>query len=647
MARRNNLFIFFTLVSFFVCNSSSQPQPAPPPPLNATCNGVYLSYSYTGGYPIPPTDPTNQPYRFESSVNVLNNGPDELKSWRVFVGFRNNELLVSATNAVLADGSSLPALVGNGTVLAGFPQTDLKSAIGTAGDLTQMEVRIQLVGTRFGNDNSDAPLPVNLTLVNDGYSCPDPTRRGNELELCCVTDLGAKTNISQEDNVQPRQDGDLIIMYDIISTSDSNYWAQVSISNHNPLGRLDNWKLSWDWMRGEFIYAMKGAIPYVSDVSDCIFGEQGEHYKDMDFSQVLSCDRSPTILDLPPTRANDTQIGMIPFCCKNGTILPPNMDPSKSVSAFQMQVYKMPPDLNRTQLFPPQNWKINGTFSSDFQCGSPVRVTPSQFPDPSGLPSKKAAVASWQVVCNITHFKEESPKCCVSFSAFFNDSVIPCRACACGCNSNPRKTCNTNEPALLLPPDALLVPFENRTDKALEWADLKRKAVPNPLPCGDNCGVSINWHLMSDYRGGWTARITLFNWGETDLADWFAAVQLDKAVPGFENVYSFNGSVIPSSTNTIFMQGLKDFDYLVAERDGDNPRKDPRVPGTQQSVISFTKEKTPGINVAGGDGFPTKIFFNGEECALPTVLPSNGHRTNAANRFFSFLLFLSLLLMQW
>ncbi|EEF39327.1 COBRA-like protein 7 [Ricinus communis] len=644
----NNLLIIISItLSFFFYTCFSQPSPSPPP--NATCNGVYLSYSYTRGYLIPPTDDsTNQPYRFESTVKVLNNGRDELKSWRVFVGFNDNELLVSATNAVLADGTSFPASVGNGTVLVGFPRTDLKTAIETAGDTTQTEVTVLLVGTRFVNGNpDDDPLPANLTLANHGYSCPVPTRQGNELQLCCTKDLNATPNTTPEDNFQPREDGDLVIMYDVINTYDTNYWAQVSISNHKPFGRLDNWKLSWDWMRGEFIFAMKGAYPYVVDTSDCIFGEQGQHYKDMDFSNALNCEKRPTIVDLPPTRANDSTIGMIPFCCRNGTILPPNMDLSKSVSVFLMQVFKMPPYLNRTELVPPQNWKINGTMNSDFTCGSPVRVSPSQFPDPSGLPSRTAAVASWQVVCNITHFKEEKPKCCVSFSAFFNDSVVPCNTCACGCNNNPSQTCNANEPALLMRPDALLVPFENRTLEALEWASIKKRAVPNPLPCGDNCGVSINWHLLSDYRNGWTARITLFNWGETDYADWFAAVQLDKAMPGFEKVYSFNGSVLPNYTNTIFMQGLADFNYLLAERDGDNPRKDPRVPGTLQSVISFTKKKTPGIDVPGEDGFPTKVLFNGEDCAIPTVRPINsGHKSSTAASVFSSILILALFLMQ-
>ncbi|KAK2981671.1 hypothetical protein RJ640_022731, partial [Escallonia rubra] len=90
---------------------------------------------------IPPdlrSDPKAQPYRFESTLIVLNNGLEELKSWRVFGRFQHDEYLVSASNADLADGSSVPGLVGNRMVFSGYLSGDLKTGIETAGDLTQM-----------------------------------------------------------------------------------------------------------------------------------------------------------------------------------------------------------------------------------------------------------------------------------------------------------------------------------------------------------------------------------------------------------------------------------------------------------------------------------------------------------------------------
>ena len=450
----------------------------------------------------------------------------------------------------------------------------------------------------------------------------------NETHVCCTSDPNFKTDIATDEEFLPRQNGDLSIMYDVMKAYDSSYWAEVTIANHNPLGRLDNWRLSWEWKNDEFIQTMKGAYPSNVDSSECVFGPQGEFYKELDFANVLNCERRPTVVDLPPTRFNDSDLGKIPFCCRNGTILPPIMDPSKSASRFQMQVFKMPPNLNRSRLAPPQNWKISGALlNPDYQCGTPIRVSPSESPDPTGLPSNISSIASWQVVCNITRAKGAAKsKCCVSFSAYYNASVVPCQTCACGCSGRPERTCSTTAPAMLLPSEALLVPFENRSDKALTWADMKDLPVPNPMPCGDNCGVSINWHVYTDYRRGWTARITLFNWGETNFADWFAAVQMDKAAPGFEEMYSFNASALDSVNNTIFMQGKPGLNFLVAEANGSNPRRDPKVPGKLQSAISFTKKSTPGINVARGDGFPSKVFFNGEECSLPLVYPSSGFR---------------------
>ncbi|CAN7023830.1 unnamed protein product [Brassica oleracea var. botrytis] len=611
------------------------PAPAPISP-SELCNGIFLSYTFILGRQIPPNDTTDQPYRFESVLTVLNNGREELKEWRVFVGFQHHEILTSATDAIIVNGTDLPAPVGNGTIFAGYPVSDLKTAIQTAGDLKQMTATIELVGTQFMVAPPAIPLPSNISLVNDGWSCPEPTATPlskRQITTCCIRDPTFEVNTTTiTDKFLPRQPGDLTIMYDVIRAYDQNYLAEVTMENHNPLGRLDHWELSFDWMREEFIQKMQGAYPTVVDATKCIFGPQSQIYTGLDFADVLTCERRPIIVDLPPTKAEDTVLGKIPSCCRNGTILPRTMDPSKSASVFTMQVAKMPPDFNRSALSPPQNWRIKGTLNPDYSCGPPVRVSPTLYPDPSGMPTNKTSFASWQIVCNITHAKTETPKCCVSYSAFFNDSIIPCNTCACGCVSETRRTCSAETPSLLIPPDALLVPFENRTSLTVAWNALKHKTIPNPMPCGDNCGVSINWHIATDYRGGWTARITIFNWGEIDFPDWFLAVQMKKpAIRGFEKAYSFNASLLSIEggvNNTIFMEGLPGLEYLVAERDELDPKKNLRVPGKQQSVIQFSKKLTPGINVPERDGFPAKVIFNGEECLLPDVLPlpSGGRR---------------------
>ncbi|KAF5943612.1 hypothetical protein HYC85_017689 [Camellia sinensis] len=134
--------------------------------------------------------------------------------------------------------------------------------------------------------------------------------------------------------------------------------------------------------------------------------------------------------------------------------------------------------------------------------------------------------------------------------------------------------------------------------------------------------VRINWHVSTNYRAGWTARITLFNWEEINFEDWFVVVQLkQKGSPGFQRAYSFNG------TNTFFLQGLPGLTYLIGVTNGSNPKKDPRVPGKQQTTISFTKINIPSLKISLGDGFPSKVYFNEEQYQLPSrFLTENGNQ---------------------
>ncbi|CAM8898200.1 unnamed protein product [Rhodiola kirilowii] len=596
--------LFVILLRIVVCRGQDYEggMPVALPPAQDTCDGIFLSYNFISREKVYPhvKNATAQAWAFKAMTTVLNTGIYELKAWKIFIGFQHQEILVSASGAVLMDGTDLPAAVGNGTYLAGYPQVDLETAIDTAGDLNQIQARIELTGTQFGVKPPGIPMPKTIKLENDGYKCPAPTKHKSSMYVCCVRDKKKKAK-QLKTKYFPRQDGDLSISYDITQAYESSYLAQVTIENFNPLGRLDNWNLTWEWMRGEFIYTMRGAYTHMKDVTGCIYGEAGQYYQQLDFSQVMNCEKKPVIGDLPPRRPKTRTSEIFHIVAEMGHFC----------------------RLRWTQ------WKIYGVLNPTYKCGPPVRVDATLFPDPSGLQAMSTAIASWQIVCNITRVKKTPPKCCVSFSAYYNDSVVPCNTCACGCEDT--STCSQSAPAMLLPPEGLLVPFDNRTAKAKAWAKLKHFHIPKPLPCGDNCGVSVNWHISTDYKSGWTARITLFNWEEFNFVDWFTAIQIKKAYMGYENVYSFNGTILPDVNHTIFMQGLPGLNYLVGEVNGTHPASDPRVPGKQQSVISFRKKNTPKINILKGDGFPTKVFFNGEECALPTRVPIGDGARQKAN----------------
>ncbi|KAG5061691.1 hypothetical protein JHK85_002790 [Glycine max] len=526
----------------------------------------------------------------------------QAKTWRLFI----DEILISASGGNLIDGTDFPALIGNGITFVGSSVPDLDSSINTAQDLSQISAMIQLIGTQFRVNPPTIPMPKTIKLVTDGYNCPQPTTRKDSMHACCKKDPKFKATL-RKTKFFPRQKGDLTISYDVNQVYENNYMVEVTMENNHLLGRLDHWNLTWEWTRGEFIYSMKGAFTCVIEYSDCIYGAAGQYYKDMDFSKVVNCQKNPIVSDLPPEKANDTEIGKIPHCCKNGTILPIHMDPSKSKSVFQMQVFKVPPDLNKTAIYPPEKWKIMGILNPDYK------------------------------ICNITKPTKRSTRCCVSFSAYYNESVVPCNPCACGCDDNTRR-CNPNSQAMLLPPEALLIPFENRTKKTVDWAKLKHFNVPTKLPCADNCGVSINWHVVWDFKGGWSARITLFNWQHTNFENWFTALQFKKkASLGFEIVYSFNGTFLPTLNHTIFLQGIQGSNFLIGLDNGTNPK----VPGKSQSVVSFTKKFTPGIKIAKGDGFPSRVFFTGEECSIPTGFPArnrNQHNVDLVNLLLALVL---------
>lgn len=123
--------------------------------------------------------------------------------------------------------------------------------------------------------------------------------------VCCVRNPKYKAK-DLKTKFLPRQKGDLSISYDVTQAYGNNYLAQVTIENSNPLGRLDHWNLTWEWMRGEFIYSMKGAYVREVDTAGCINGLAGQYYQEMDFSSVLNCQKNPIIFYLPAERANDT-----------------------------------------------------------------------------------------------------------------------------------------------------------------------------------------------------------------------------------------------------------------------------------------------------------------------------------------------------
>ncbi|URE10402.1 COBRA-like protein [Musa troglodytarum] len=102
-------------------------RPTRPPKAQDRRIVVFLTYTFVS--------------RSEENPRVMT---QDLRAWKMFIGFQHNEILVVSTSeAVITDGTDFLAHVGNGTTLVGFPRTDLMNAIDTAGDLSQIRVEIR------------------------------------------------------------------------------------------------------------------------------------------------------------------------------------------------------------------------------------------------------------------------------------------------------------------------------------------------------------------------------------------------------------------------------------------------------------------------------------------------------------------------
>lgn len=44
---------------------------------------------------------------------------------------------------------------------------------------------------------------------------------------------------------------------------------------------------------------------------------------------------------------------------------------------------------------------------------------------------------TWNITCTYSQFlAQKTPTCCVSLSSFYNDRIVPCPTCTCGCQNN-------------------------------------------------------------------------------------------------------------------------------------------------------------------------------------------------------------------
>lgn len=153
-------------------------------------------------------------------------------------------------------------------------------------------------------------------------------------------------------------------------------------------------------------------------------------------------------------------------CCKGGVMASWGQDPSASVSAFQVSVGQGGTSNKTVKL--PKNFTLLGP-GPGYTCG-PAKVVPSTVFLTADRRRKTQALSkiillskskifenvnkclqtyhsnhlcvtvTWNVTCTYSQLlASKNPSCCVSFSSFYNETVVPCPSCSCGCHN--KKDC--------------------------------------------------------------------------------------------------------------------------------------------------------------------------------------------------------------
>ncbi|XP_078430119.1 COBRA-like protein 1 [Wolffia australiana] len=376
--------------------------------------------------------------------------------------------------------------------------------------------------------------------------------------------------------------GNITIKWDVMQWTADGYVAVVTMFNYQQYRHIQapGWSLGWKWAKKEVIWSMVGA--QATDQGDCSkFKSNLPH----------CCRRDPTIVDLLPGTPYNMQIAN---CCKGGIINSWAQDPANHAASFQISV-GMSGTTNKTVRVP-RNFTLM-TPGPGYTCGAAKVVRPTKFVTADGKRTTQAMM-TWNVTCTYSQpLAQKSPTCCVSLSSFYNDTIVNCPTCACGClnkQGQPGNCIDGKSPHL---------------ESVLNGPG-KYSGVPLVHCTTHMCPVRIHWHVKLNYKEYWRIKITITNFNyRYNYTQWNLVAQH----PNFDNVttiFSFNYKPLNpygSINDTAMMWGVKFYNDLLMQA---GPL------GNVQSEILFKKDKST-FTFDKGWAFPRRLYFNGDNCVMP------------------------------
>ncbi|KAL8038516.1 hypothetical protein ABFX02_11G112600 [Erythranthe guttata] len=377
--------------------------------------------------------------------------------------------------------------------------------------------------------------------------------------------------------------GNITIKWDVTSWTADGYVALVTMFNFQQYRHIQapGWTLGWTWAKKEVIWSMMGG--QTTEQGDCSrFKGNIPH----------CCKKDPTVVDLLPGTPYNQQIGN---CCKGGVINSWAQDPSNSASAFQVSVGGAGTTNKTVKL--PKNFTLRAP-GPGYTCGPAKIVKPTKYLTGDGRRVTQAMM-TWNITCTYSQFlAQKTPSCCVSLSSFYNDTIVPCPTCTCGCQNNL-----TNPGSCVNPDSPYLASVVSERGKSNNMAPL--------VQCTSHmCPVRVHWHVKLNYKDYWRVKVTITNFNyRMNYSQWNLVVQH----PNFDNLtqlFSFNYKPLNPYQNindTAMLWGVKFYNDFLNQA---GPL------GNVQSELLFRKDKST-FTFDKGWGFPRRIYFNGDNCVMP------------------------------
>ncbi|KAK4487633.1 hypothetical protein RD792_005716 [Penstemon davidsonii] len=426
--------------------------------------------------------------------------------------------------------------------------------------------------------------------------------------------------------------GNITIRWDVLlENQDSSQDVRISIVNEQLFRHVElpGWKLSWAWVGDEVIWNIAGAEATEQGNCSAFKGRQLPH----------CCLKEPTIIDLLPGAPYNVQVAN---CCKGGVLSSMVQDPVNHLAVFQMHIGSGGSNSNKSGNI---NTGMPANFSlglRGYTCGDPVQVLPTKFYEDHGR-RKTQALATWNVTCIYSQFKSSTaPTCCVSLSAFYNETIVPCPKCSCACNGQAG-TEECVKPGELPPTQQQLSPHNDPPKPVVQCSDFM-------------CPVKVHWHVKQSYKEYWRVKITVTNLNYVKNYSEWNLVVLHPNLSNVTQVFSFNYKPLNiygnMSKHIFFTDVLLSVKFFQATKQcgvatpievyfsddtgmfyGIDHYNDMLLQAGETGNVQteMLMHKDVGIfTFKEGWAFPRKISFNGDDCVMPSPdmyprLPNTAH----------------------